>query len=190
MTGFALGATLLVILSLVFLLWPFRRRPAKADFSRQQLNAAIYRDQLAEVERDQADGTLSQADYEQARAELQRRLLEDSQNGEAKAEVAHPSRATPIALALVLPIGAIVLYLVLGTPDALNPQAVASPHQQQLNPADIERMVSDFAMPAQDEITATARRHSPHHIAGHTIRFYGVCAACVAGESAKSKKRR
>ena len=50
--------------------------------------------------------------------------------------------------------------------------------------------VSDFAMPAQDEITATARRHSPHHIAGHTIRFYGVCAACVAGESAKSKKRR
>ncbi len=151
MTGFALGATLLVILSLVFLLWPFRRRPAKADFSRQQLNAAIYRDQLAEVERDQADGTLSQADYEQARAELQRRLLEDSQNGEAKAEVAHPSRATPIALALVLPIGAIVLYLVLGTPDALNPQAVASPHQQQLNPADIERMVSDFATKLEKE---------------------------------------
>ncbi len=45
--------------------------------------------------------------------------------------------------------------------------------------------VSDFAMPAQDEITATARRYSPHHIAGHTIRFYGVCADCAAGEAGK-----
>lgn len=152
MALFALGATLLVILALVFLLWPFRRHPAKADFSRQQLNAAIYRDQLAEVEHDRADGTLSQADYEQARAELQRRLLEDSQtSGEATAAVAPPSRATPIAVALALPIGAILLYLVLGTPDALNPQAVASPHQQQFNPADIERMVSDFAAKLETE---------------------------------------
>jgi len=50
--------------------------------------------------------------------------------------------------------------------------------------------VSDFAMPAQDEITATARRYSPHHIAGHTIRFYGVCADCAAGVKSQSKKRR
>jgi len=50
--------------------------------------------------------------------------------------------------------------------------------------------VSDFAMPARDDITAAARRFAPHHIAGHTIRFFGVCAACVAGDSAKSKKRR
>jgi len=50
--------------------------------------------------------------------------------------------------------------------------------------------VSDFVMPAQDEITATARRHSPHRIAGHTIRFFGVCADCAAGETGQSKKRR
>jgi Fur family peroxide stress response transcriptional regulator len=50
--------------------------------------------------------------------------------------------------------------------------------------------VSDFAMPAQDDITAAARGFTSHHIAGHTIRFYGVCAACVAGTPANSKKRR
>jgi len=50
--------------------------------------------------------------------------------------------------------------------------------------------VSDFAMPAQDEITATARRYSPHRIAGHTIRFFGVCAECAAGTKSQSKKRR
>jgi Fur family peroxide stress response transcriptional regulator len=50
--------------------------------------------------------------------------------------------------------------------------------------------VSDFAMPTRDEITAAARRFSPHRIAGHTIRFYGICADCVAGETGQLKKRR
>jgi len=50
--------------------------------------------------------------------------------------------------------------------------------------------VSDFAMPAQDGITAAARRYSPHRIAGHTIRFFGVCVDCAAAEAGKSKKRR
>ena len=51
-------------------------------------------------------------------------------------------------------------------------------------------MVSDFAMPADAGITAAARRYSPHRIAGHTIRFYGVCAGCAAGETGQLKKRR
>jgi Fur family peroxide stress response transcriptional regulator len=50
--------------------------------------------------------------------------------------------------------------------------------------------VSDFAMPAQDEITATARHYSPHRIAGHTIRFFGICADCGAGKTGQTKKRR
>jgi Fur family peroxide stress response transcriptional regulator len=50
--------------------------------------------------------------------------------------------------------------------------------------------VSDFAMPPQHELTAEARRHSPHRVAGHTIRFFGVCADCAAAEAGKSIKRR
>jgi cytochrome c-type biogenesis protein CcmH len=148
MTGFAIGAAILVILSLVFLLWSFRRRPASADFSRQQLNAAIYRDQFAELDRDRGEGVLSQDDYDQARAELQRRLLEDSQAEAGRAAQAAPTdRATPIALALGLPLGAILLYLVLGNPAALNPVA----HQQRLSQDDIERMVSGLAAKLEKE---------------------------------------
>jgi cytochrome c-type biogenesis protein CcmH len=146
MTGFIIGALLLIAVTLVILLWPFFRRPARADFSRRQLNAAIYRDQLAEIDRDRAQGTLSQADHDQARAELQRRLLEDSQaGGETKAATATPSRAIPVVLGLVLPLGAIVLYLVFGNPAALNPAAAASPHGQQFTQADIEKMVAGLA---------------------------------------------
>jgi cytochrome c-type biogenesis protein CcmH len=152
MTGFAIGAAVLVVISLLFLLWPFRRHSsAQADLSRQQLNSAIYRDQFAELERDRAEGILSQADYDQAKTELQRRLLEDSQVGsEAKAATASPSRAIPVVLGLVLPLGAILLYLVLGNPAALNP-AASSPHGQQLSKQDIESMVAGFAAKLEKE---------------------------------------
>ena len=152
MTGFVIGALLLVAITVGFLVWPFFRRPAATNLSRQQLNSTIYRDQIAELERDRNEGTLGQADYEQAKAELQRRLLEDSQADPGSgAQAAAPSRALPIALGGFLPLGAILLYLVLGTPAALNPQAVASPHQQQFNQADIERMVNDFAAKLEKE---------------------------------------
>jgi cytochrome c-type biogenesis protein CcmH len=153
MTGFAIGAAVLVVIALLFLLWPFRRHPASADVSRQQLNAAIYRDQFAELDRDRAQNILSQADYEQARAELQRRLLEDSQAGsEAKAATPETSRALPIALGLVLPLGAVLLYLVLGNPAALNPASAKSPHGgQQFTQQDIEQMVAGFAAKLENE---------------------------------------
>ena len=158
MTGlasFVIGALLLVVLTIVFLVWPFRRRPAHTDLTRQQLNAAIYRDQFAELDRDLAGGNLAQADYVQAKAELQRRLLEDSQsemNAATQTPVVAPGRALPIALATFLPLGAVVLYFGLGTPAALNPANSASAsHTQQMSRQDIEKLVADFAARLEKE---------------------------------------
>jgi cytochrome c-type biogenesis protein CcmH len=148
MMGFAIGATLLVGVALLLLLLPFRHRPAGAELSRQQINAAIYRDELAELENDRAEGSLSQADYEQARAELQRRLLEDSA-GESVAQAAAPApaRTLPLALGLGLPFAAVLLYLALGNPAAINPP----PPQQRFSADDIERMVSGLAAKLEKE---------------------------------------
>ena len=44
--------------------------------------------------------------------------------------------------------------------------------------------VSDLAMPPHAGITEAARRLSPHRISGHTVRFYGICAGCLAAEKA------
>ncbi len=149
MTGFMIGAALMVGVTLLLLLLPFRRRrPAGADFSRQQLNAAIYRDQFAELERDRAAGALAQDDYEVARGELQRRLLEDSGNATDNANApAATSRALPVSLALALPLGAILLYLVLGNPAAMNPP----PPEQSFTNDDIERMVGNLAAKLEKE---------------------------------------
>jgi cytochrome c-type biogenesis protein CcmH len=147
MMGFAVGATLLVGITLLFVLLPLRHRPASADFSRKQLNAAIYRDELAELESDRAEGSLAQEDYEQARAELHRRLIEDSSEESAVQAPAPTGRTLPITLALALPIGAVLLYLMLGNPAALNPP----PPPQQFTADDIERMVAGLAAKLENE---------------------------------------
>lgn len=153
MTAFVVGALALILIAVVFIVWPFRRRRAGADFSQQQLNAAIYRDQMAEIERDRAIGALDQADFEQARAELQRRLIEDSP--EQVAVGAAPERAgfaLPIALGAFLPLAAILLYLALGNPTALNPPPrPASPHGDQFTQQDIDRMVAGLAAKLESE---------------------------------------
>lgn len=153
MMGFVIGATLLVGATLMFLLLPFRRSrhatEVRADANRRQLNAAIYRDELAELASDHAEGSLTQADYEQARAELQRRLLEDSSPEAAQQPAAAPAadRKMPALLALALPIGAVALYLMLGSPAALNPP----PPEQKFTADDIARMVAGLAAKLEKE---------------------------------------
>lgn len=148
LTGFALGAALLVALTLLVLLLPLRRaKAAEAAASRAAINAAIYRDELAELERDRAEGSLSAADYEAARAELARRLLEDSR---AEAVAAPPAtaavRATPLVLGLALPLLALSLYLALGNPAAIDP-----PQARRFTADDIDRMVANLAARLEQE---------------------------------------
>lgn len=150
MTAFLLGATALTVVTLALLLWPLRRQTTVNEPSRSELNAAIYRDELAELDRDLATGELSQADYDQAKAELQRRLLEDSKTGAGNVAAGLPAnRATMIGLALFVPLGGALLYFLLGNPAALD--AAATPHQQKFTPAEIERLVSDFAARLENE---------------------------------------
>lgn len=152
MTFFLIGAAALTLITLALLLWPLRRQSAPGEASRREINAAIYRDELAELDRDLATGELSQADYDVAKTELQRRLLEDSQAEAGVAGAGLPaSRATAVALAITLPLGAALLYALLGNPAALNAQASAAMHQQQFSPAEIERLVSDFAAKLENE---------------------------------------
>ena len=87
-----------------------RAAPERAGFDR-----AVYRDQLAELERDRARGVIGDAEAETARLEIERRLLA---NDRADAQ---PARAPAlprlaVVLALVLAGGAGAAYLTLGAP--------------------------------------------------------------------------
>lgn len=143
MTGFLIGAAMLVAITLLFLLAPLlRRRPAGAEASRAAINAGIYRDQLAELERDFAAGGLSPADYEESRRELQRRLIEDAGAGEAASVRAQPARKSAVLIGLALPLAAALLYFALGNVPALSPQSAQQP---KITAQQIEDMVAKLA---------------------------------------------
>ena len=150
MLTFAFVAALLIAAVIVLLLPPLLRgRASSAAADQRQANLAIFRDQQAELERERQDGTLAEADYAQAKEELQRRLLEEVQaSGEAKASGAAPAKKTAFALAVLLPVGALVGYTLLGSPRALDP-AQTQP-QRQVTPEQIVGMVDKLAARLKD----------------------------------------
>jgi len=146
MTQFAIFATLLIVVVAAFILPPLwlGLRAPKPQTDRKEANLAIFRDQLAELGSENAKGSLAKADFEQAKRELQRRLLEEVEaTGQATAVTHGPSRKTAIALLLLLPIVALLGYGILGNPRALDPtQTVAPP---QMTPEKINEMVASLA---------------------------------------------
>jgi cytochrome c-type biogenesis protein CcmH len=136
--AFVLIALLLVVAVLAIMLPALWRapRPARAA-DRREANLGIFRDQLAELERDRRAGSLADADFEQARSELQRRLLDEANEaneGEPapSAPVRTGSRQTALALLVAIPLASFAGYALLGRPEALEPlrtQARVSPQQ-------------------------------------------------------------
>lgn len=149
MTGFIAAALLAVAATLLLLLRPlFLRRSAPATASHRLLNAAIHRDQLAELERDRGEGTLGEEDYQQARMELQRRVLEDGVPDDVPA-APRASKPTLWAIGIALPLAAFLFYFLLGNPAALN--AVAAAQQHRFSSQEIERMVAGLAARLEQE---------------------------------------
>jgi cytochrome c-type biogenesis protein CcmH len=146
MTSFLIAAALLLAASLALLTRPWWRRRRADTASRRTLNATIYRDQLADLEQDRASGQLDGADYEEARAEVQRRLLDDAALSDAPlAAPSHPKR-TLVALLVALPLAATGLYAWLGNPAALNQMARGDFSQQ-----DVDKMVAGLAAKLEKE---------------------------------------
>ncbi|WP_298394513.1 c-type cytochrome biogenesis protein CcmI [uncultured Azonexus sp.] len=147
MTQFAIYAALVVFAALVLLLpvlWFGKRNKATAA-DRKEANLAIFRDQLADLEREFKEEVISQEEFEQAHTELKRRLLEevDGETDDRAAAWRPTSRPTAVALLLLLPLAAILGYLLLGNPKALDPANTAP--QKQMTADDINAMVARLA---------------------------------------------
>lgn len=112
MTAFWIIAAVLVVVAVAAPLRALLRHRGGPDVSQSLLNTAIYRDRLDELKRDLAEGVLDAGQFEAARAELARALLQDLE-GEAAASGA-PRRGWlqwwPAAAVVLLVAGALVLY--------------------------------------------------------------------------------
>ncbi|SBT05344.1 Cytochrome c-type biogenesis protein CcmI [Candidatus Accumulibacter aalborgensis] len=143
MTGFIIVAALLVVAVLAILLPPLlptlRRTPRSSGAAdRSEANLAIFRDQIKELEREHHDGLLTDADFEQSRSELQRRLLDEVEPPTAELTDVPGGRRTALTLLLIIPLAAAAGYALLGNPRALDPLQ----RQASLAPEQIEAMVA------------------------------------------------
>ena len=147
MATFLIAAAVLVIATLLVLLRPWRRAAtaaSAAESTAREANTAVYRDQLAEIDRDLAAGTLNPADHDQARSELQKRLLADAGAVEAAVAPAASGRGTLVGLSIGVPVLAAAMYAWLGNPAALNPPP-PPPQRGEVTQQQVEKMVSDLA---------------------------------------------
>ena len=106
---------LMTVAAIFAVLWPLSRKPVAQAGGTE---AAVYKDQLAEIDRDAAAGLIGSSEAEAARVEISRRLLAavDGQR-DLPAQSNLKLRRTSAVMALAgLPIAAVALYLSLGSP--------------------------------------------------------------------------
>lgn len=148
-------AALLVVLALVFVLPPLLRKNKDTETvgtgvseEQRKLTLEVYRDQFDELENDLKIGTISQDQYEKAKQDIERNMLEDidelDKNAQRKLQATNSSaKASAIVVAVCLPVLGMALYGMWGAgeaglnPEAATPQVAASEH----NNVNIEALV-------------------------------------------------
>ena len=116
MIGFIFIATAICALTILAVVMPMWR--SQKDMASKETEIAIYRDQLAEVDRDLARGVLDATEAERTRTEISRRLLAADASARAAATDApkQTNRVVVVAVAIAIGGAAVGLYTQLGAP--------------------------------------------------------------------------
>jgi len=153
-TLFWIVAAVLLALALAILLVPMWRsqnaRPKGPE--RRDMNIAVYRSQLKELERDLENGIIDADQFEQAKEDLERSMAEDVLLAEEVPETGRRGGrsavvAATVVVALFIPAVSVGLYQEIGgglaaiDPEKAPPPVAADEHQE----VDIEAMVAQLA---------------------------------------------
>lgn len=180
---FWIAAALLIAAALGFLLPPLlgKGHAQAAAVSRDAINIAILRNQLSELDADLASGTLQQEQYELARNELQKRVLDEVSSAAPRLQPESRASRTPaILLGMAVPVLAIGLYLLLGNPKALAPESTVNPAE--MSREQIDGMVNSLAQrmakqPDQRGLALLGRSYASMGRFGDAAAAYGKLSA-------------
>ncbi len=140
MITFYIAAIVLVLLVLAALFRPFFWKTTVHHASRQQLNAAIYKEEIAKLEKERSEGLIDGATYEISHAEMRQRLFQDTSDDDGVAVLGSPKK-TIIALTIFIPVIAAAMYFWLGSAQ----QIADGGAKQQVAQQDVEKMVAGLA---------------------------------------------
>lgn len=119
MIAFAGAAFFLLVAAVVMVLWPLLKRSNSPVVGRDLSNLDIHRDQFSELEKDLEAGTLGADRYEQAKNELERRVIEEAAAPADTPRSTTFGKAVPIVIGVFIPLTAVLLYLYLGNLEGL-----------------------------------------------------------------------
>ena len=136
---------------------------ADAIHNPAEANAAVYRDQMAELDREFVMGNLNYEELKAARDELSQRLLADVGVESLSDKAAPPATSTSVQwrkpwlsialLVFVVPVSSMLMYSVLGEPAALDPMALKQGvnASDEVTPEKLTEMATALTRRLQDE---------------------------------------
>lgn len=110
-----------ILLALWFVLPALLQQPSQdEEAERREANVLVYKDQYRELEADLKSGLIGEPQYQAEKEELERRLLEDVANKSESISETPAKNSLAYAVAAFIPIGAIIFYVVVGNPKAID----------------------------------------------------------------------
>lgn len=124
-------ASAMTVVILGLLLRPLLKHPTESA-NEQEKTLPVYRQQFSELEQDRAGGLLTDEQYQTARSELERRVLEETGSAASIAPAGGlvNLRALALSLAMVIPAVSGLLYWTLGNPAAMTHTTVSAASAQ------------------------------------------------------------
>ncbi len=162
MTLFWILAIALIALALALVLPPVLRRASPSVsqshdvVDARRANLAILRDQLRELDTELASGRITIDQQAQARADIERRVLDeegltDGLSPAANSSAAATSKRSAILVAVCIPLLVFGMYGFIGNPQAVLPQAQAPAPEGEVTMAQVEAMVTQMAQKLENQ---------------------------------------
>ena len=150
-------ASLMILAALLLVVPTLMRGGAPGRDGLDDANVALYRERLAELERERDRGEIDAERYAALRQDLERGLLADAGGREAPRSIAHPpSYWMATSIAVMVPVCGLAFYLWLGSPHGLDPRPPsAGPAAGAGATPSVEAMVASLAA-SLDEDPANA----------------------------------
>lgn len=183
-----LPVTILCLGILAWLLLPSMKL-AQTNAKRADYDINVYKDQLAELEREAAEGRIEGPELEAARLEIQRRLLAASEDKEQSTKDASKGGTLPIFIAAgAAPVFAIAFYMYNGSPTV--PDFPMSERPEVMRAADAQASAhAGQQAPSMDEALVSLERRlleNPDDVDGWILlgrSYAGVGNAVKAAEA-------
>ncbi len=104
---------------------------------------AIFRQQFDEIAQDKINGVLGAAQYELAKTELERRMLDEIGTSNVLTASIKPDRTLALILVILLPLASILIYYKIGSPAAIGtPKAAQTIEEQSARTGNVEPLLA------------------------------------------------